>query len=550
MRNLKVECRLSKFDIIVENESSPDEPYLWAFYIRLDGRNINIFKPEDSFVTLHNAAGSHGNLGPAGDDVEREDAPINIPTKIGKWDTELDTMGTMFPQIVPYCMVAILVVAIEEDAAPSTEAMEKARKKLKSNLLSQLNAALVQVIKDQKIDLANLEATISYDKLMDGMKGILAGEIIGNAIAGIVINPLFFLGTDADDFIGYDIAGPFMLPEIIGSATDKINFNLYMQRSGDNFDGKYKVSGYVKVTDPVQYAHAAVVQDAGSIIVVGRAANVDKCYRATSENGGSSWSGFKKIGDGEFISSPAATLSADGKKLHVFGRGKDNKYWRAYSPDTGKNWNVAWSPVLNGLFTSAPAACMSADGNSVYLFGRGNDNKAWFAYSKNGGSNWAGFSTVGAGVFLSGLAACCTPDGNHVFLFGLGNDRRIWQASSNNGGSSWYLAWKPLTNGEFYSAPAAVCSPNGKRIAVFARDKNKHFNACFTANYGENWSGWRNFDYGTFISSPSASIAPDGKKITVVGIGNNMNLYFMKSPDFGLNWSSKWTRINSQDTFC
>ncbi|WP_296703786.1 hypothetical protein [Algoriphagus sp.] len=550
MRNLKVECRLSKFDIIVENESSPDEPYLWAFYIRVDGRNINIFKPEESFVTLHNAAGSHGNLGPASDDVEREDAPLNIPTKIGQWKTEIDTMGTMIPQLVPYCMVAILVIAIEEDAAPSTEKMEEARRKLKSNLLSQLNAALVQVIKDQKIDLKNLEATISYEKLLNGLTGILAGDIIANAIAGIVINPLFFLGTDADDFVGYNIAGPYMIPEILSSATDKIDFNLYLAQTGSNFDGKYKVTGYIKVTDPVQYTNAAIVQDASSITVIGRAANVDKYFKSSTNDAGVSWSGFRKIGDGEFISSPAAALSTDGKKLHVIGLGKDKKYWRAFSPDAGKNWSIAWSPILNGLFTSAPTVCMSADGNSIYLIGKGNDNKAWFGYSKNGGSSWTGFSPIGAGVFLSGLGACCTPDGNQIFVFGLGKDRKIWQASTNNGGASWYLAWKPLTSGQFYSSPSAVCTPDGKRIAVFARDKSDHFNACYTANHGQTWSLWKKFDYGSFISSPNASIAPDGKKISIVGIGKNMNLYFLKSPNFGLSWSSKWKRINTSDTFC
>ncbi|MBB6324812.1 uncharacterized protein with PIN domain [Algoriphagus iocasae] len=550
MRNLKIECRLSKFDIIVENESSPDEPYLWAFYIRIDGRNINVFKPEESFVTLHNAAGSHGNLGPASDDVEKEDAPLTIPSKIGKWNTELDTMGTLFPQLVPYCMVAILVIAIEEDAAPSTSKMEEARKKLKSNLQSQLNAALIKVIKDQKIDLKNLEASISYDKLMNGITGILAGDIIANAIAGLLINPLFFLGTDADDFIGYDIAGPYMIGEILSSATEKIDFNLYLAQNGANFDGKYKVSGYIKITDPVQYANAAVVQYSNSISVIGRAANVDKYFRSYSENSGSSWSGFKKIGEGEFISSPAAALSADGKKLHVVGLGKDKKFWRAYSPDGGKNWNIAWTPILNGLFTSSPSLSISADGNKIYLIGKGNDNKAWFGFSKNGGSNWTGFSPIGAGVFLSGLCTCCSADGNQIFVFGLGKDRKIWQASSNNGGASWYLAWKPLTSGQFYSSPSAVCTPDGKRVAVFARDKNNRFAACYSANYGQNWSMWNQFDNGSFISSPSSSIAPDGKKITLVGIGNNMNLYFLKSSNFGLTWSSKWTRINNTDTFC
>ena len=47
-----------------------------------------------------------------------------IPAKIGKWETEIDTFGTMLPPIVPYCMVAILVIAIEEDAAPSTAGLQ------------------------------------------------------------------------------------------------------------------------------------------------------------------------------------------------------------------------------------------------------------------------------------------------------------------------------------------------------------------------------------------------------------------------------------------
>ena len=549
MKDLKLECKLNQFDIMVQNEGSPDEPYLWVFYLKIDGQNINEFNADQSFVTIHNPSGSHGNLGPDSDDETVEEAPLNIPAAIGKWETSIDTMGTMLPITAPFCAVAILVIAIEEDAAPSTATAEEARKELKKTLQAELNKELRKIIRERKIDFGNLEGNLDLDKLKDAIKEVMSGEIIRNVLLGIFLNPLFFIGSDVDDFIGYKVAGPYMMKDFLHSMTDKIPFDLVLDQSGNNFDGRYKVSGHIKVTSPVQYSQPAAVQHGNDLTVIGRAMNVDKFYRAKSDNNGGDWSGFKKIGDGTFKSSPAAVMSESGSDLHVFGRGLDDKYWRAKSTDGGKNWVVAWSPVLEGVFTSPPAAAISGDGKSVYLFGKGNDNRCWFATSKNGGDSWQGFSPIGAGVFMSGFSAACSADGKIVHVYGLGMDRRIWWARSVDGCKTWVMAWKAIPNGSFHSAPAVVCKPDGKHWAVFARGMNKRMNVSFSFNQGESWSLWRELDMGTFISSPAASIASDGKRITLYGIGENCHLYFIKSADFGLNWGSKYTRINKTESW-
>jgi len=548
MKDLKLECRLSTFDILVANEGT-DEPYLWVFYFKIDGHNIKEFQPENSFVTIHSPQGSHGNLGPDSDDETVGEAPLNIPSAIGKWETSIDTLGSMLPITAPFCCVAVAVVAIEEDVLPSTDKAEEARKALKKNLQTQLDAKLQKIIKDRKIDFNNLEGEIDLAQLKEAIKDVLAGEVIQDVVLGILLNPFFFIGTNTDDFVGFKVAGPYMMKDLLDSMTEKIDFDLTIESKGDKFEGRYKVKGHVRVTDPVQYCQPAAVQHDDDLTVIGRALSIDQMYRATSVNNGSDWSGFKKIGEGVFKSSPAAVLSADGKHLHVFGRGLDDKYWRAQSLDGGKNWNVAWSPVLQGLFTSPPAAAMSGDGKTIYLFGKGNDNRCWFGTSKDGGNTWQGFSPIAQGVFLSGPAAACSANGKIVHVYGLGNDRQIWWARSIDGGKNWIMAWKPIPNAIFHSAPAVVCTPDGKAWAVFARAADKKFYISSSTNEGGTWTLWRQVETGTFVSSPAASIAADGKRITVYGIGENLNLYFIKSADFGVNWGSKYTKINKTETW-
>lgn len=544
MKDLHVEVRLSTFDIITANEGS-DEPYLWVYYLKIDGHNIKEFHPDSSFVTVHSAPGSHGNLGSKSDGMKAGTPPISISQKIGKWETTLDTLGTMLPVTAPYCAVATLIIAIEEDMIPSTATAEEARRELKNELEKQLNAKLRKIIKEQKFSLTNLEGELDIEKLKDAIVSVVSGDVIKNAVLGILLNPLFFIGINTDDFIGYKVVGPYMMKDFLSSMTDKIDFSALLYQSGNAFDGKYKVTGHIRVTDPVQYSQPAAVQSATKREVVGRALNVDGMYISGFKN--NKWSGFKKIGEGVFKSSPAAVMSGDGSQIHVFGRGTDDKYWQAYSPDAGNSWTLAWAPVLKGVFTSPPAAAMSADGKSIFLFGKGTDDRIWYAVSGNSGSSWQGFSPIGSGIFLSGPGAACSADGKIISVFGLGTDRRIWMAQSIDGGNTWAIAWAPVPEGELYSAPAVVCSADGKKWVVVARGKDKRFYRVSSINRGINWSAWSVFNSGTFVSSPAVSC--NGNKVSVYGIGENLHMYYNLSTDFGATWQNGFTIINNTDTW-
>jgi hypothetical protein len=116
-----------------------------------------------------------------------------------------------------------------------------------------------------------------------------------------------------------------------------------------------------------------------------------------------------QIGEGVFTSAPAAVISADGRSLHVFGRGNDNKIWRAFSPDGGANWTLAWAPIGEGVFSSGPAAVVSGDGRSLHVFGRG-------------------------------IEPPPPPPGS----FGDPTVPKIWRAFSPDGGAHWTLAWAPI----------------------------------------------------------------------------------------------------------
>jgi len=110
MQPVNVKVKLREFDIKVQNESSPDEPYLWVVYFKMDGTTLDINRPVDSSFTVYSPSGRHGNLGPDSYDEESSEEPLIIPTAIGEWNTSLDAVA-LFPQVIPACAVAALVMA-------------------------------------------------------------------------------------------------------------------------------------------------------------------------------------------------------------------------------------------------------------------------------------------------------------------------------------------------------------------------------------------------------------------------------------------------------
>jgi ABC-type transporter Mla maintaining outer membrane lipid asymmetry permease subunit MlaE len=179
--------------------------------------------------------------------------------------------------------------------------------------------------------------------------------------------------------------------------------------------------------------------------------NDRRIWWAFSKTGGLSWDmAWAPIGEGTFLSSPAAACSADGKLVAVFARGQDDKIWWAFSTNKTSSWDMAWSAIPAGKFTSAPAAVCSADGKRIYVFSKGTDNKIWWAFATNGVQKWdMAWAPIGEGVFTSMASANCSWDGKMIHVFAKGTDNRVWQARSNDFGATWNIAWRKIHTKQF-----------------------------------------------------------------------------------------------------
>jgi hypothetical protein len=244
--------------------------------------------------------------------------------------------------------------------------------------------------------------------------------------------------------------------------------------------------------------------------------------RIRSYNGGANWfwGPSYSFEAGVFDSEPATALSIDGLKWHVFGRGLDNRFWRAFSPDGGTNWTTAWDSVgADRVFVSAPAAATSGDGNRVHVVGLSSGGHYWHAATTNAGAAWSPFwNVLGAGVFKSSPAIVSSFDGLTLRAFGVGGDDNIWWAYSTDGGATW-VGWSPIGSGSFNSAPAAVCDVTGQKLRVFGRGTDNRFWQASSNDGGANWVAWDPVGDGVFSSGPSASASSNGQKIHLFGRG-------------------------------
>ncbi len=276
-------------------------------------------------------------------------------------------------------------------------------------------------------------------------------------------------------------------------------------------------------------------------------------FMATNNAEGSVWeAAWSRVPSGVFLSGPAASVSADGQNLHVFGRGNDNQIYRAHSPDSGVNWDVAWSAVGTGAaFTSSPAACLSADGKNVHIFGRGNDNRIWRAHSPDGGGSWdVAWAAIEEGVFTSGPASCVSADGKSLHVFARGNDNRIWRAHSPDGGGSWDVAWAAIGEGTFSSSPAAAISANGQSLYVFGRGNDDRIWWTHSPDGGGTWDvGWSAIAEGTFVSSPAAAISANGMVVHVFGVGKDLRVWRALSLNGGGAWPVAWSAIDGATVY-
>ena len=307
---------------------------------------------------------------------------------------------------------------------------------------------------------------------------------------------------------------------------------------------------------------AAVIDAVGNKLdIISRETGSAFAGRIDSSNGAVTWLRHFEIGAGVFTSGMAAAVSLNGSNLYVFGRGNDNRFWRAVSDNGGATWNVAWSPVGGKTLSSAPAAAVG-QGDDLYVFGRGDDDRIWYTRSNNGGNTWpVDWEPIGDKVFTSAPAAVVSENGAQVHVFARGSDNRIWRTFSSNGGSFWSVGWEPIGSGVFTSAPAAVLSADGNKLHVFGRGNDKRYWRAFSPDGGANWAlAWAPIGDGLFSSGPSAAMSANGKKLHVFGRGlyppipppgtfadpQEPRIWRAFSPNGGASWRVAWSAIHPQ----
>lgn len=297
---------------------------------------------------------------------------------------------------------------------------------------------------------------------------------------------------------------------------------------------------------------AATHSGAGRVDLFARnsAKRISRTFSTTPQS--SAWpTAWAELPVGQFLSGPTACQSSTGKDLHVFGRGTDNRIWRAHSGDGGASWALAWAAIGTGTFQSAPAAAISADGKIVHVFGLGMDQRIWRARSVDGGATWnIAWAPISSGIFTSAPCAAVSSDGQKLHVFGRGPDNRIWRAFSADAGNSWLVAWAPIGDGIFHSAPATALTGDGKGLHVFGRGTDNRIWRAFSPNGGGSWAvGWTPVGDGKFVSTPAATLFPNGQELHLFGVGNDMHVWHAASLDGGGSWAVGWTQVPGGTVF-
>ena len=410
-----------------------------------------------------------------------------------------------------------------------------------ANLTEALRKEFQHRIDVERLSPTNTSGDLEHDERLGSAKvlPLTAGKLT-DAHDKVVDVVLKF--TNADKDFEYDLTFG------IGYGAGSISKNLGSDRNAVDPD-----------LDP--YRPAAVIDAAGiKLDIISRETGSAFAGRIDSSNGGVTWLRKFEIGAGVFTSGMAAAVSSDGNNLYVFGRGNDNRYWRAVSHNGGATWNVGWSPVGNRTFDSAPAA-VTAHADDLHIFGRRDDNRIWQRRSTDGGSTWTIWEPIGDKTFTSAPAAVVSADSAQIHVFARASDNRIWRTFLPNSGSSWSVGWEPIGNGLFTSAPAAVLSADGQQLHVLGRGNDKRYWRAFSSDGGAHWAlAWEPIGAGLFSSGPSAAMSADGKKLHVFGRGlyppipppgefadpQEPRIWRAFSPNGGASWRVAWSAIHPQ----
>ena len=214
----------------VEGDSDV-EPYLLVAAIFADGTTIqpqlNVVEQQvefpDSRVRVVGAPRTHGNI--AGDNDMDAGQTVSIPTDTGHFETTLHPIGLELANqfnlsdnqkqdLRANTQIGILVVGLEEDAVPSTETIDEVRDLLLSEIQTEFDAIVRNVV----VNAANPSQLPDLTAAVQEVQGELVSRIENAAVAKSIAELAGYLTIpaapllglipgvlNADDFVGADV---------------------------------------------------------------------------------------------------------------------------------------------------------------------------------------------------------------------------------------------------------------------------------------------------------------------------------------------------------
>ena len=512
MIKMPVTFKLSHLKVLRENESSPDEPYLWVVFVKIDGSTVDVGHLAAAGAAFNAPASSHGNLGSASDDMEAFDQ-VPIPKKLGTWETDLSLIeGLPYDLAKDSSMMAAVVVALEEDASQGDRVGEA-----RQRFVSRVKEKVADVLgKSADVGLAAIAGAqeAAEETLYDTFFMNLSVEALSETMANADILGFITLAevADPDDMVGVGIAGPYTYGQIREAGAEGISFRIVL---GGGEEGLYRVKGKVTGSTfdfvfPVARPQILTrsVNRRQELNIFARGMDRAIYQSARRDN---AWSGWGSHPGAGVLSSGPAAVSWSSTHLDVFALGGDNRIWQSHWDGSGwSGWN---SPMPVGYFSSGPAAVSPHTGR-VDVFARGMDLRFYHSSWQGAWSNWA---AIGNGTFRYSPAATTWRRGE-LSVVGIGMDRRMYHSVLRKG--EW-TSWAPIGVGTFTSSPTIV-SRRSTELDVFARGfDDRYYHATWL---GSEWSGWGPVGEGTFRSGPSACVTRP-RQIQLIGAGQDRDIY-------------------------
>jgi hypothetical protein len=507
-----VKVSLSKLKVVKKNESTPDEPYVWVVFMKIDGSTVKLEHLAGAKAAFKASTSGHGNLGSASDDMDQGDS-VSIPEAVGTWNTQLSLIDGLPDDLAKDAsMIAAAVVVLEEDASSDARVAE-ARKRFVSGVKSKV-AEILKKHSDGSLEAIIGAQEAAADTLFDRfftnfsfstfLQNIFRADVLGFLTISEVADP--------DDFVGLGVVGPFTYAQIRQAGSDGISIKLDVGGGGD---GLYRIEGRLKGAKfPFAFAIEAPAAlgystRSGSELRLFARGKDRQIYQSVKQGAG--WTGWGlDAGTGNLASGPAVASCA-ASRVDLFGLGGDRRIW--HSQRNGTVWSGWLSDLPLGHFSSGPAAVAPFAGR-VDVFARGMDRR--FYHSIGTSPGWSNWGPVGSGTFLYGPAAAARGRGE-LHVVGIGMDRHMYHSVCRNG--AW-AAWSPMGAGTFNSTPAITAS--GARMDAFARGMDDRFYQSVWL--GSGWSGWGEVDDGRFKSGPAAISASAGR-VQLFGIGGDDNVW-------------------------